>query len=231
MNPHKRRVLWAAAVVVALGFAGLYYQQTAVVARKQAQQQLQSQLHTALLVDASKQSLPPFALRDHHDQVFDNQRLVGRWSLLFFGYTHCPDVCPTELYQLSRLLDAMAEKKRALPQVFFISLDSLRDTPVSMQQYTRYFHPDFIGVTGEQSAVDALAAHFQVAYETVYYQGSNLIKVNKGEKIPPEQANSYLINHSASIYLINPQGQWRAVFPSPHQEADLLADLPLLAHE
>ncbi|MDM8545419.1 SCO family protein [Candidatus Venteria ishoeyi] len=196
-----------------------------------AQEKLQDELASAVLIGADYTPLPAFSLRDHNNQVFDNQRLMGHWSLLFFGYTHCPDVCPTELYRLNTLLETMTQQKAAsLPEVVFISLDSKRDKPASLKKYTAYYHPDFVGITGEQSAIDALAHYFEVLYERVYYEGSRLVTLENDEPLPADKAKTYLINHSAWLYVINPKGKLHAVFPSPHEEDVWLSDLLRLIH-
>ena len=222
-NLKKYRGFMVAFVLLAV-VVGIAWQPLQLRIEKKQKQYLQSQLKMAILSIPELEQLPTFSLRDGDNAIFDNQRLIGKWSLLFFGYTHCPDVCPTELFGLNRLLEIMQEKSLTMPQVLFISLDSHRDTPAVMKKYTEYFNPDFIGVSGEQTAIDELARHFKVSHESVYYQGEQLIRLKKGDKKPDD----YIVNHSAWLYLINPQGKLHALLPSPHDNDLMLHELQLL---
>ena len=136
---------------------------------------------------------------------FTNEDLDGQWSLLFFGYTHCPDVCPTTMNVL-----AEAKKKSAgnFPQVVFISVDPQRDTVDLLDGYVRYFDPEFIGVTGDEKMIQALTLQASVLYM----------------KVPGDSANEndYLVDHSSSILMINPEGQLAAFLGSPHTPSGIL---------
>jgi len=136
---------------------------------------------------------------------FTNEDLDGQWSLLFFGYTHCPDVCPTTMNVL-----AEAKKKSAgnFPQVVFISVDPQRDTVDLLDGYVRYFDPEFIGVTGDEKMIQALTLQASVLYM----------------KVPGDSANEndYLVDHSSSILMINPEGQLAAFLGAPHTPSGIL---------
>ncbi len=160
------------------------------------------------------------------------ETLQGQWSLLFFGYTHCPDVCPTELFKLGEIAKTMQEEgfSAELPQVYFISVDAQRDTPESLNQFVTYFHDSFQGVVGEQQEIDRLASALGVIYERVYMRNGKELMLKKGETPPEELSNSYLINHSASSYLINPRGKLQAVFPILTTTAFVVDDLVDIQH-
>ncbi len=159
---------------------------------------------------------------------FNLDSIKGKWSLFFFGYTRCPDVCPTELFMMSEMMKQI-EKNPALeiqaPQVVFISLDPQRDTPEALQQYAGFYHPSFIGVTGVQSAVDQLSKSMGVYYERVYHLNGKILDPASQKDVPEGLEDSYLVNHSASIFLINPRGELQAIHRPPHQPDVIIRDI------
>lgn len=161
---------------------------------------------TALLGQAKP--LPAFSLIDDEGHKFNNGRLAGHWSFLFFGYTHCPDVCPTTLSTLNTTLRAVARRGDAAnTQVVFISIDPQRDTPGTLKGYLRYFNPKFIGVTGKPAAIDALTRALGIPHT----------------RVPdPAGHGNYLMDHSASILLVGPRGRLVALFGAP-QKAPVVA--------
>ena len=190
------------------------------------------QLEAATVLPQAKE-LPPFNLKHFELQSselndFSVADLKGKWSLFFFGYTHCPDVCPTELFMLSEMMRSL-EQDSALkidkPQVVFVSVDPQRDTPKSLQEYTGYYHPSFLGVTGEQNVVDSLSHSMGAMYERVYYLNGRELVVDEDEDIPEGLENSYLINHSAAIFLTNPDGDLHAILTTPHNPDVMIRDL------
>jgi protein SCO1 len=153
--------------------------------------------------------LPEFAFIDHAGQPFDPDRLRGRWSLIFFGFTSCPDVCPTTLSQLAqvekRLADLPAE---ARPQVILVSVDPQRDTPEHLASYVKFFSPSFVGVTGSPAAIKKFTHAMGVPVA-----------------ITPTGADGYTVDHSAAVFAIDPAGELRALFSPPHSPETLAADL------
>jgi protein SCO1/2 len=159
---------------------------------------------------------------------YDLEDARGKWSLLFFGYTHCPDVCPTELFMLAEMMRAMesnADNEVEAPQVVFVSVDPQRDKLQPLQEYAAFYHPDFIGVTGEQSSIDLLCESIGVFYERVYYRDGEALELDSTATIPADLRDSYLINHSASIFLLNPLGKLHAIFTAPHDPDTMIRDL------
>ncbi len=169
-------------------------------------------------------NLPEFNLTDGNDQPFNNNSLEGKWSLLFFGYTHCPDVCPTGLYMLANVLKNLKAKNIKLPQVAFISLDPQRDTVSKLKEYTAHFHKNIIGVTGEQSRINTLAKKMGIMHEKVYEKNGEYIVI-ENDNIPDEIRDSYTVNHSASIQIINPKGNLVGIFMSPHDANKISSDM------
>ncbi|MFL6549233.1 MAG: SCO family protein [Povalibacter sp.] len=151
--------------------------------------------------------LPEFELTDQDGGTFDGARLRNHWSLLFFGFTHCPDVCPTTLGVLARAEEALAKMPEAQrPQVVFVSVDPKRDTPPQLASYVKFFSPNFTGVTGTQQSIDEFTRALGVPVA-----------------ITPTENGDYSVDHSAAIFLIDPQGAMHALFSTPHV-ANVIAD-------
>lgn len=150
----------------------------------------------------------PFKLLDHSKNSFDNDRLKDTWTLMFFGYTHCPDVCPTTLTELdnaaSRLKNQSASKHKL--QYVFVSIDPKRDTPELLADYISYFGAKFIAVTGEHEQLKKLANPLGIQYKIG-------IGFNK----------EYLVEHSSAMLLIDPEGRYYARFNAPHYSEEIVA--------
>nr|WP_298724791.1 SCO family protein [uncultured Steroidobacter sp.] len=131
-----------------------------------------------------------FTLYDGEGRSRSLRDFRGRVVLMFFGFTRCPDVCPTELFKLSQVKQSLADDG-ARVQVIFITLDPERDSPALMQTYTSAFDPDFVGLTGSREQIDKVAAQYYVAH---------------AKAGPPD---SYVIDHSTSTYVIDPAGRLR----------------------
>ena len=107
-----------------------------------------------------------FQLTDYNQQRYDNQRLVGHWSVLFFGYTHCPDICPTVMLDMANVYEEYKKRQDARElQVVFVSVDPNRDTLKLLKDYVSYFNPNFLGVTGERQQIDALTGSVGAMYD------------------------------------------------------------------
>ena len=153
--------------------------------------------------------LPPFTLVDQDGRVAGPERFQGRWTLVFFGFTHCPEACPTTLALLGTVRRALAGTLpvEQLPAVLLISVDPERDTPTVLKSYLAGFDPSFTGLTGNPESVRAFATALGVPYR----------------KIPME--GDYMMDHSTAIMLVNPQGHLAALFTGPHVADVLLRDL------
>jgi len=159
--------------------------------------------------------LPPFSLVDHHNRPFDNTALQGHWSFLFFGYTHCPDVCPTTLSVLNSVAQKLADSTIPV-RVVLVSIDPQRDTPEQLAQFVTYFNKDFIGVTGDAAALDPLTRQLGVLHTRVK---------------DPAQPDNYLVDHSAAVYLIDPAGRYHAVFTPPLSAVAIADDFGKMVEE
>ena len=146
--------------------------------------------------------LRTFELSDQYRQAFNLERLKGEWSFVFFGYTYCPDICPTTLSALTGVVKQLQKDPQGLTniQVVFVSVDPQRDTPDILEAYLKYFNEAFQGVTGAQQDIDSLTRQFGAGY-----------------MIEPEtRPGEYLVSHTSSIFLVDPYGQLIAAFPPPH---------------
>ena len=156
--------------------------------------------------------LPEFTLLDQHSRPFTRTALEGRWTLLFAGFTHCPDICPSTLATLSAVDRELGDAGQAL-QVLLLSLDPKRDTPETLQPYLAHFNPRFVGITGDVKEIDQLMAALGLAY----------IKV-------PTSADGYTIDHSTALVLIDPRANVVGYFKAPLQPEAIAEDLlPVLA--
>jgi protein SCO1/2 len=149
---------------------------------------------------APARALADFSLIDNQGRGFGSANLRGHWSLMFFGYTNCPDYCPTTLTTLAALEKQLrAAKTVAPPQVIFVSVDAERDTPVQLNQYVPNFDPGFIGLTAtDQPAIEALAKKWGVAVKIQYAANGD-----------------YIVDHSAAIFVIDPAGNLAAILTGP----------------
>jgi len=114
----------------------------------------------------------------------------GKVGLIFFGYAHCPDVCPATMVNFGQALDMMSKEEQARVRAIFVSLDPLRDTPEIMARYTGFFHDDILGLSGNVDEVTAAAKSFKIAYE----------------QDKPNSIGNYSMNHSTYIFIIRPDG-------------------------
>ncbi len=161
--------------------------------------------------------LPEFELLDHHGKALTKSSLRGHWTYLFFGYTHCPDVCPTTLAALAGMDKLMAGKVAPAdrPEVLFVSVDPARDTPETLARYVPYFNPRFVGATGSPAQLRTLAKPLGIDFS----------------KAPAASADDYAVDHGSSLLLINPRARLQAVSSPPHRAATLFKDYrKIIAH-
>jgi len=158
-------------------------------------------------------ALTPFKLIDQRRHDFRLEQFKGKWSLLFFGYTNCPDVCPNTLGILKQAYIDMQALKMELPQVVFVSVDPARDEPELLSDYVYYFDPSFVGITGKKDQIDNLAKQLSAVYLKAAGASGDIKK------------DDYLYDHSAAILLVNPKAEFQAVFTAPHNKLGLVDGL------
>lgn len=147
-------------------------------------------------------------------QALTKEGMQGHWTFLFFGYTQCPDICPLTLQIMKHTLTELKpEVDAGEVKGLFVSVDPKRDTPEKLKEYVGYFHPAITGATGEKSQLDSLTRSLGIIYQMVD---------NK------ENPDNYLVDHSASILLINPKGEFAAVLSPPHEASIMAADFRAL---
>jgi protein SCO1 len=149
----------------------------------------------------------PFSLIDQNGKPVTDQDMRGRPYLVFFGYTHCPDICPTTLFELSEVLRALgkdADKTGAI----FISIDPERDTPAAMKDYLSSFDPHLVGATGDVKAIEQAEKAYRVY----------------AKKVPGEKGD-YSMDHTALVYLMDKQGRFVAPFKLSGKPEDAAAEL------
>ena len=153
--------------------------------------------------------LAPFQLQVHARAPITEADLKGKWSFVFFGYTHCPDVCPNTLHELNRfrrLLDDQDENEKPGAQIIFVSVDPARDSTERLASYTAHFHDSFIGATAGKAAIDRLVRQFGAGY---------ILE-------PETAAGQYLVTHTGAIFLVDPYGRLIAAFSQPHYAKTIL---------
>ena len=165
--------------------------------------QYQLRDYGALVLDQPR-AFSDFALMDQRGGEIGKQRLTGRWSILFFGFTHCADICPTTLSTLAQMYGALAPEDRSDLQIVLVTVDAQRDTPQRMREYLAKFHPDFIGITGNPYALLKLAAEVNIAYDAT-------------APVAPD----YQVAHSGDLVLINPRGELHGYFRPPFEYGNL----------
>jgi protein SCO1/2 len=148
-----------------------------------------------------------FALLDQNGETRTDADFRGRWMLIYFGYTHCPDVCPTTLSLMSEVLNRLGKRAERLAPIF-ITVDPERDTPEVMKAYLASFDPRFIGLTGPPSHIASAAAAYRV------YVGRHLLP-----------GGGYSMDHSSVIYLMNPVGKFAADYDESQGPDAIAADI------
>ena len=169
-------------------------------------------LMTWLMGDLKKIAAPaaiggPFRLTDQSGQPVTDQNLKGRPTLIFFGFTHCPDVCPTSLFEISEVLRAMGKDVDKV-NAYFVSVDPERDTQAAMKDYLSSFDPHLRGATGDRAAIEAAAKAYRVYAKKI-----------------PTQNGDYSMDHTALVYLMDKQGRFVAPFSLKRKPEEAAADL------
>lgn len=156
----------------------------------------------------SNQAAPSVELDGPNGSTVRLTDYEGKVVVLYFGYTYCPDVCPITLSKLDRAMDILGDKAEDV-QVIMVSVDPERDTPEVLEQYMAHFNPDFIGVTGDVNTVDRIATVYGVYYEAE--EGS--------------EATGYLVNHTATVMVVDKDGYLKLVLPFEGTAEEIAADL------
>jgi protein SCO1/2 len=195
-SERQRGIRMTVVAIVAMGIvfvAGFFY--AATRARMMTAEELKSQ--GAYLYE-NPRKLPNFSLLSDRGEVLTPTSMVGQWNLIFFGFTYCPDVCPTTLAQLKAFYQELEPDVQADTQIWLASVDPARDTPEQLHSYLDFFHPAFRGITGDFLEVHRFATSLNIPFTKVPGGGSN-----------------YQVEHSANIALVNPKGHSVGFFKAP----------------
>ena len=156
--------------------------------------------------------VPAFSLVDQYGNDIDESVFEGQWDLVFFGFTHCPDICPLTLQVLGAARHELVEAgDEVLPRVVLVSVDPERDTPEQMGRYIGYFGDHNLGITGELAEVRKLTDGLGVFFEKT-----------------AERNGNYSVDHSSVVLLLNPDGEMHALFTAPHNAGNFVHDLPII---
>ena len=185
--------------LVAIGFAGVLVIAAGVLLALALRETPRGAAGTALASAIGGQ----FQLIDQNGKPFSDANLKGKWHLIFFGYTHCPDACPTALNEMSLALDRLGIKRDEV-RVVFITVDPERDTPDVLKSYVQSFDAPIVALTGSPEAVAQAAKAYRVFYAK-----------------HPRADGDYDMDHSAVIYVMNPEGRFTATF-TPDSSADAI---------
>lgn len=151
-----------------------------------------------------------FTLIDQDGKQVSDTDFHGRHMLIFFGYTYCPDVCPTNLSEMAKALDMLgADESKVQP--IFVTIDPARDTPEQMKMYVRHFHEDLIGLTGSSEQIAAIKEAYKV--------------YAKKADADPDDPDNYLMEHTANSYLMGPDGAFEAYFTNGMKPAEMAAKI------
>jgi protein SCO1/2 len=156
-------------------------------------------------------ALPDFELIDYDNRQLNRDSLAGKWSLMFFGFTHCPDICPITLQTLGQMMQLIDDPDVTDSiRVYFVSVDPARDTPEILRDYVGYFNPDFIGATAPMERLRVLTGSLGIAHEIHGEDGDS---------------GNYNVDHSAAIVLVNPRSEFAGLFGAPHDAAAMARDM------
>lgn len=202
----SQKTFWAITLLLVVGIGVTLYQGLS------AQNPERAALNSAGIVLLSQgRAIPEISLLDQHGKPFNTSALQGRWSLVFLGYTFCPDICPTTLSELKQVVGALPESARTQLQVVMVTVDPHRDTSEQLQRYLAYFNPDFLGLTGDLSNIQMLSVALGIPF------------------IPGDTSKAaYTVDHSGNLALVGPDGRLRGFVRAPLNPALLAQQLPKL---
>ncbi|MGH8439328.1 MAG: SCO family protein [Pseudomonas sp.] len=166
-------------------------------------------IDAGIILLPQSRTVPSIEMTDEKGQTVAVDELKGKWSLLFFGYTFCPDICPTTLAQLRQVKSELPKEAVERLQVVLVSIDPNRDTPAQLQQYLGYFDKDFRGLTGSLDNLQKLANALSIPF------------------IPADTSKpNYTVDHSGNLALLGPDGKQRGFIRAPFNNQKLVAQLP-----
>ena len=162
-----------------------------------------------IILLSQSRGLPPLQMADQHGQPVALDQLKGTWSLVFFGYTYCPDICPTTLAQLRQIKRQLPQRTVDRLRIVLVSVDPARDTTAQLKQYLAYFDKDFLGVRGSIEDTRTLSNALSIPF------------------VPADtRTPGYTVDHSGNLAIIGPDGRQRGFVRAPFDTDKLVARLP-----
>lgn len=158
-------------------------------------------------------NIESFSLVDQNNETFNKKSLQGQWSLLFVGYTLCPDICPTTLSLMSEVHWQLKEQDLQPPAIIFLSIDPARDTVDVVNKYVSYFNKDFTGLTGESAQIEKFTRNLNAVYRKAPGLNGEITQ------------DDYLMDHSSALMLINPDGNLQSILTAPHSMRGVIDSL------
>lgn len=154
-----------------------------------------------------------FDLVDHDGKPRCNKDFLGQWILIYFGFTHCPDICPEELEKMGSVVDTICRNKQVPElQPVFISIDPERDSPDAVKNYLKDFHPNLIGLTGSRDQIETASRAFRVYY-------------SEG---PKDSDEDYIVDHTVIMYLLSPDGEFCEYFGQNKSAGEIASGITAL---
>lgn len=159
---------------------------------------------------------PSFNLLNHHGKKTTNDEIKNAWSFVFFGFTNCPDICPLTLSIIDQVIETLSKQEILNTQAILVSVDPKRDTTKQLHEYVRYFNNFTIGLTGSRDEIKQLTQQLGVVYTT------------PDNETETEANIDYVVDHSAHIFLVSPDGNLFALFSTPHEVETIVNDFKIL---
>ncbi len=171
------------------------------------------QTYQALKMFPEGKPFSGFTLTSQHGTPWDANSFKGKYSVVFFGFANCPDICPTTLLDMQKIDKQLKAENINSPNFVFISVDPDRDTPESLNEYINFFNPEFYALTGDAANILSIATQIGVAYKVADHQPGDLI---------------YDVDHASALYVLNPAGERIGIFTAPHDINHITQDLKKL---
>ncbi len=214
-----------AAVIAFLAFDALVVIALIVLFQMRSERESEAELREiGVTIYPEARTLTDFRLLDQQGEFFSKADFQGHWNLVFFGFTHCPDICPLTMAELGQFYAALDFSQDVKPRVFLVTVDPGQDNPESMAAYLTNYNEEFIGLSGDPGQIAQLAAELYVGYgDAVASERAAGLHEHEDSRSEVDSATgNYLVEHSAHIAVINPQGDYYAVMRAPHRDQDLL---------
>ncbi len=157
-----------------------------------------------------------FQLTSHLGKTWTNENFKGNYSIVFFGFANCPDICPTTLLEMQKIDKQLKSQNLTPPNFIFISVDPDRDTPEILNEYINYFNPEFKALTGDAANILSITSQLGVAYRVAEHKTGDLV---------------YDVDHASALFVLNPKGERIGIFTAPHEVNTIVADIQLLMEE